>query len=257
MYGSAPERSHFTEPSRDGESGLLRFLSGHSPFRNTHPEACRDIASHAIHRFVRKGGVVISQDSSNDTLFIVRRGLVKLVIYGEDGQAITIAMLRRGDFFGETSVLDGGRCDLTAVAVEDSTLLSLGRETVFDHFEHYPETALSFAVALCQRMRVRTNIVAGLALQDVEARLVGTLVELAEPAERDLLGVVRRLPNHQELADMVGSRRETVSRVLGSMTRRRLIQKRGRGLVLSLRLDPTVRSGPILGGSGILGTSNQ
>ncbi len=238
MYGSAPERSHFTEPSRDGESGLLRFLSSHSPFRNTHPEACHDIASHAIHRFVRKGGV-------------------KLVIYGEDGQAITIAMLRRGDFFGETSVLDGGRCDLTAVAVEDSTLLSLGRETVFDHFEHYPETTLSFAVALCQRMRVRTNIVAGLALQDVEARLVGTLVELAEPAERDLLGVVRRLPNHQELADMVGSRRETVSRVLGSMTRRRLIQKRGRGLVLSLRLDPTVRSGPILGGSGILGTSNQ
>ena len=81
------------------------------------------------------------------------------------------------------------------------------------------------------------------ALHDVAARLVRTLIRLAQEdgEERQEGLLLRRRPTQQELANMVGSCRESVSRAFGTLIRRGMLEPRGRGLVLSRKLMETVR----------------
>ena len=187
----------------------------------------------------REGTVLVAQDRPGDGLYIVYSGRVKVVMYGANGREVTLAILRPGEVFGELSMLDGGPRSATVVAMSDAQLLALPREDCMRHLQRNPQTALNLLGELARRLRRADETIVGLALQDVEVRLVRTLMRLAheEGGVRGQDGLVlRRRPTQQELANMVGSSRETVSRTLAAMARQGLAFPRGRSLVLTEQL---------------------
>jgi CRP-like cAMP-binding protein len=222
-----------------------RLLVGQSPlFRGIAPAALDDLCRRMQLRTRQAGSLIVAQDEPGDALFVLVSGRARVALFGENGRELTLAELRPGDFFGEMSLLDSRPRSANVVALDDTTALALTREAFHAHLKTHPQTALNLIAELSRRLRRADETIANLALHDVEARLVRTLERLARDEgvpsaaaglqEGELL--LRRRPTQQDLANMVGSCRETISRTLTSMVRRGLVVPRGRALVLTRAL---------------------
>ena len=178
--------------------------------------------------------IIAGQDEPGDALYILVSGRARTVLFGENGREITLASLSRGDYFGETALLDDKPHPAHVVAEGEVALLSLGRQAFREHLGAHPQTALHMLRELAGKLRQANGMVESLALMDVPARLTRTLVALAEQ-EGEPFGdgmLIRKRPTQQALANMVGTCRETVSRTLSALARQGMVVTRGRSLVL-------------------------
>lgn len=216
-----------------------RNLLGQAPlFRGVSGQALDDLLRRMQIRSRPASTLLVAQDEPGDSMFLLVEGRARVVIFGENGRELTLASLRAGDVFGELSLLDSRPRSANVVAIDDVTVLALGRDAFAAHIQRFPQTALNLARELGNRLRRADEQIAALGLHDVETRLSRLLERLArEDGERNEAGlIIRRRPTQQELANMVGSCRETISRTFAAMVRRGLLLPRGRSLVVTDKL---------------------
>ena len=230
--------NHSTEPAfiqRNPHIDVLRQMPIFSPLD---PVTLRDVYRRMSVKRWYGGAIIVGQEEPGDALYVVVKGQAREVLFGENGREMTLANLGPGSFFGAMSLLDGKLRSSNVVAVDDVVLLVMRRDTFFASLEAYPQMALRMLAELSLKLRGANEIINNLALHDVSSRLMRTLVTLAEQSGelRDDGILIRRRPTQQELANMVGTCRETVSRALSSMSRRGLVVCRGRSLFLSRAL---------------------
>jgi CRP-like cAMP-binding protein len=178
--------------------------------------------------------LVFGQDDAGDAMFIIAKGRVKVVLYGESGKEVTLSVFKQGDFFGEMSLLDDLPRSANVVTLEPASLLILKREAFRRHLQENPTTAFNVMAELCRRLRKADEIISNLALLDVYGRVARVLMQLAEtdgePVEGGIL--IRKRPTQQDIASMVSTSRETVSRALSEFQRRGLLEMDGKKIVL-------------------------
>ncbi len=199
-----------------------------------------DAALGGLERLVERrrypeGAVVLGQEEAGDALFVLAQGRVKVVLYGESGREIILSMFHApGDFFGEMSLLDDEPRSATVLAVEPSTLLVLSRDAFRRHLAAQPRTALAVLAELSRRLRRADEVIGNLALLDVYGRVARTLRQMAESDGEAVDGgiVIRERPTQSEMAGMIGTSRETVSRVLSELARRGHIEVTGRRILV-------------------------
>ena len=183
--------------------------------------------------------VIVPQSAPVENLFVITSGTAKVVMTGAAGREVTLEMLRPGDLISETSLLDGSPTTASVVALTDVQLLSLPRSEILQLLGRYPQLTLSLLSEMANRMRRAEETIFALALQDIEERLCRMLVRLArDERSPDHQGglLMRRRPTQQELANMVGATRESVSRCLTSLARKGLAVCQGRSMLLTSRL---------------------
>lgn len=192
------------------------------------------LARRSATRRIRPGGLIVGQGEPAEGLYVVAQGRAKVVLFGETGRELTLRLLGSGEFFGEEAVLDQGTVPTSLVALEPTLLVVIDRVAFIEALERHPVTALRLVRHMAERTRRSDALIGGLALHDVGARLVRALIDLGEAqGERRDDGVfIRRRPTQQDLANMVGTSRESVSRALSAMARRGLVVARGRSLLL-------------------------
>jgi CRP-like cAMP-binding protein len=207
-------------------------------FKGCTPAGLEDLARRLQVRTRPATTIIVAQDEPGDAMFVIVSGRARVALFGENGRELTLSELKPGDFFGEMSLLDNRPRSANVVALSDCTLLMLTREAFVSHLKSHPQTSINLLAELTRRLRQADETIASLALHDVESRLARTLERLAkEDGESTDAGLVlRRRPTQQDLANMVGSCRETVSRTFTSMVRRGLLVQRGRALVLTRAL---------------------
>jgi CRP/FNR family cyclic AMP-dependent transcriptional regulator len=144
-------------------------------------------------------------------------------------------VLRAGGLFGEVATLDGGPSTATAVALYPSTLLVLRRDDLERYIGERPELAMRMLGELSKRLRRSDETIAELALCDVSERLIRRLRAIALQEGQAAPGgmLLQRPPTHQDLANMVGSCRETVCRSLKGLVRKGLLSTEGKTLLVS------------------------
>ena len=203
-------------------------------FRDLPSEVLGDLATRVHPRIAEAGSVIVSAEEPGDSLFVIARGKVKVVLYGETGREIILSMLRAGDFFGEMSLLDRQPRSANVVAVEDSELFTLDREAFQTHLTQHPSTAMAILAEMSRRLRHADEVIGNLALLDVYARVARIIRDLAqkqgEPADGGLL--IKERPTQQEIAGLIGTSRETVSRALNDFTRRGLLEMQGKKILV-------------------------
>jgi CRP-like cAMP-binding protein len=165
-------------------------------------------------------------------------GRAKVAMAGDSGREVTLSVLRAGDLFGELSLFDGSKRAASVIAIDPVTVLSLGRDDLMRHLSTHPQTSLALLTELTRRIRKADETIAELALCDVQDRLIRRLISLAHEDGMELPeGVmIRRRPTQQDLANMVGACRETISRTFNTLARKGLIVPRGRSLLVTRRL---------------------
>jgi CRP/FNR family cyclic AMP-dependent transcriptional regulator len=192
----------------------MELLQKVSIFRELPAETLADLSKRVWQRTADAGAVIVSHEEPGDALFIIASGKVKVVLYGETGREIILSILRGGDFFGEMSLLD--------------------RDAFQTHLGAHPSTALAILAEMSRRLRHADEVIGNLALLDVYARVARSIRELAqkqgEPVDGGLL--IRERPTQQEMAGLIGTSRETVSRALNDFTRRGLLEMNGKQILV-------------------------
>jgi len=212
----------------------VQLLRQVSIFGELPQDTLADLAKRVWHKEAEAGSVIVSQEEAGDQLFVIASGKVKVVLYGETGREIILSILRGGDFFGEMSLLDRQPRSANVVAVEDSLLLGLDRDAFQTHITSHPSTALAILAEMSRRLRHADEVIGDLALLDVYARVARIIRDLAqkqgEPVDGGLL--IKERPTQQEIAGLIGTSRETVSRALNDFTRRGLLEMQGKQILV-------------------------
>lgn len=176
-------------------------------------EAVRALARRGALRHYRKGALLIQEGEVGDTLYVVLAG--RLRVFGSDarnGREITFGTYRAGEYVGEMG-LDGGPRSASVEAVEPSTCAVVTRTTLEGFLAEHPAFAFDLLAKVIRRARAATLSAKQLALNDVYGRLKLALEQHAEAAGDGRWRTTERL-THQQLANLVGSSREMVSRLL-------------------------------------------
>jgi CRP/FNR family cyclic AMP-dependent transcriptional regulator len=210
------------------------LIKGVSLFSHVDEKAQGSLADLLIMKDFPRDTLVFGQDDPGDAMFIIAKGRVKVVLYGESGKEVTLSVFKQGDFFGEMALLDDLPRSANVVTLEPSSLLILKREAFRRHLQENPATAFNVMAELCRRLRKADGIISNLALLDVYGRVARVLIQLAETDGEAVEGgiLIRKRPTQQDIASMVSTSRETVSRALSEFQRRGLLEMDGKKIVL-------------------------
>jgi CRP/FNR family cyclic AMP-dependent transcriptional regulator len=193
------------------------------------------LASSAVRRTFPKNAVIITEGDESGPLFIILSGKVRVYLSNEDGKMVTLSDQREGSYFGELSLLDDQPRSASVMTVEPTVCALIPKQAFHAWLKEHPDdAALGLMRGLTRRIRVLTENVRGLALSDVYGRLVRILTGLAE-ADGDGLAIKDKI-SHQELANMVGSSREMVSKLMKDLSSGGFISTEGRRIRILKKL---------------------
>jgi CRP/FNR family transcriptional regulator, cyclic AMP receptor protein len=177
-----------------------------------------------IKKFPR-GSVLFEESDEGQELFIITKGLLKVSVMHEDGREFTITVSRPFDCLGEIALLDGSARSAGATALEDLEVVSIHKRD-FDLFlASHPRLKDSIIKLLCWRLRNLTNEVTDFAFLNVYYRLSKKILEFAATfgTTREEGILIDKKITHQELANMVGTSREMITKILNEMKKERVL----------------------------------
>jgi CRP-like cAMP-binding protein len=186
---------------------------------------------------VRRRQVVYLPGDPGHSVYFVNGGRVKISKVTRDGKELTLAYRGPGDLFGELAMVDGGPREEMAEAMDNALLTEMERGD-FEHLvQGHPLLGFRLAKLLTVRRREIENKIENLVFKDVNAKLAELLLRLgSDYGVDDARGTLVALKiTHQEMANLIGSTRETVSLTLSQFKRRGLIRTEGRKVIISDR----------------------
>ncbi len=212
----------------------IDFLKNVSIFEDLPEWDLEKIASLGTRKIFSKGSIILMEDEIGSALFIIIDGKVKVSRLDETGREVILSILGPGEVFGEMSLLDGMKRSATVSAIVDTEVLIIYRDDFLNLLNRYPQIAISLLRELAQRLRKADMQIKSLSLKDAEGRIGCVLIMLADDLGRMYKGhvIVEGIPTQQDIANMAGTSRETVSRVLSRFERRGLIKVEGRKLII-------------------------
>jgi len=181
-----------------------------------------------------KNSMIILEEEYGDLVFVVKTGTIKITRVNDEGKEVILALLGAGEIFGELAILDGEARSANALAQENCQLLAINKEDFLDILKHNFSISYSLLCELAKRLRKSDQQIEALSLSDAEHRIGVSLLNLAED-----MGVIRKgkvtiqnLPFQQDIANMAGTSRETVSRVMKILENKAMISKEGHTLII-------------------------
>jgi len=192
-----------------------------------------------VQDFNRDETVVLEGDCSMKALYLIASGTVQVYMTGVDGRETILSFLERGDFFGEMSLIDGEPRSASVRTVTDAQLMIIHREPFLTLIRQTPEIAMSLLSEMSKRLRKANKQIGSLSTMSVSGRVAGTLLNLMEERGRrihtdngQMVTVIHNRPTQQQLADMSGTTRETVSRICSMLVKANAIAMTGKDIVI-------------------------
>ena len=192
-----------------------------------------------VQDFNRDETVVLEGDCSMKALYLIASGTVQVYMTGIDGCETILSFLERGDFFGEMSLIDGEPRSASVRTVTDAQLMIIHREPFLSLIRQTPEIAMSLLSEMSKRLRKANKQIGSLSTMSVSGRVAGTLLHLMEERgmrihtdNGQMVTVIHNRPTQQQLADMSGTTRETVSRICSMLVKANAIAMTGKDIVI-------------------------
>jgi CRP/FNR family transcriptional regulator, dissimilatory nitrate respiration regulator len=197
----------------------------------------------AVEKNFKKGDSVFLEGEESNGFYIIGEGLVKIYKLSSDGKEQILHILGPGEPFGEVPVFSGQRFPANAETITNSHVLFFPRPAFTDLITEHPSLALNMLAVLSVRLRQFTTQIENLSLKEVPARLAGYLIYLAE--EQGEEEMVTLNISKGQLASLLGTVPETLSRVFARMNTQNLIEVDDRRIkLLDLdRLEDLAESG--------------
>ena len=174
----------------------------------------QQVASLLIERRFPKNKTIVEEGLTGDYMYVLREGQVKVTKLSADGREKILELLDAGDFFGEMSLLDSAPRSATVKTMREARVLALSRSDFLSLLRRSPDLAMAVIQELTRRLRQVDEQASSLSFQRVKERTQGLLVRLSKDFECPDGRRMTPALTHQQIADMVGTSRETVTRVV-------------------------------------------
>lgn len=188
-----------------------------------------------IRRYSRRD-VVLQKGGSGDGLLFLLSGQLQVIDVTEDGRAIGLRMLAPGDFFGEIALINQSTRSASVVALSEVLVAFLPATTAMHLFSHAPSVAQQMLRHLAHKIQRDSEFRSLLSINNTARRIYSYISLMQQkPEQSDEKPVVENLPTHQDIANMINTSRETVTRALLALSQQGIIQKDSGRLII---LDP-------------------
>jgi len=192
------------------------------------------VATVAKARRYAKDDVVFHADESGDIFCLIKEGQVKVTMISPEGKEIILSLLGPGDFFGEMALLDNEPRSATIIATEPLEIVTIWRSDFLHILSENFSITQKVLAELSKRLRNASNRIESLATMDVYGRLarffLDTARERGKVLDNGYVAVTR--PTHQAIANMIGTSRETVSRLIHDLMKQNLLLSEGKTIYL-------------------------
>ncbi|RSX53436.1 Crp/Fnr family transcriptional regulator [Bifidobacterium goeldii] len=206
-------------------------------FKRVSPQQASELLPYLQRATFDKGDYIFREGDTDHRMYLLERGRVKLMRESNDRRVQLLSIHAHGEVLGEIPVFDpnGGPRTASAVSMTHGTHVAwLEHDALFSWLSEYPNVAIDMLQVLARRMRENNERISDLVFMDVPARLAKTLLNLGarfgEPVEAGL-----KVPHdltQEELAQLVGSSRETVNKALMDFANRHWIAREGRSIII-------------------------
>lgn len=213
----------------------MEFLRNVPIFTDINDDELTKIVRVGVRKKYKKGSIILLEEETGAALFVIISGKVKIVRADDDGREVILSILGESDFFGEMSILDGLARSASVVAITKTELFMIHRRDFLQLLEDVPTVAISLLKELTMRLRKADAQIKSLSLKDAAGRVATVILQLA-----DDIGTIRKgcveidaLPLQQDLANMAGTSRETISRMVHLFIKKGHLELQGNKLIIN------------------------
>ena len=186
------------------------MLKNVSLFANVPEGVLAQLEQMSVARKYPKNTILFMEGDESTHLYIIRKGKVTVSVAGEDGRQVILNYMGEGEYFGELALMDGKPRSATVTTATPCEFIAISRASFQRLLKASPEFVFAITSAFADRVRSLTDSVKDLALLDVYGRVSVALEKLSDDNGR----IDNPKVTHQDIANMVGSSREMVSRIM-------------------------------------------
>lgn len=193
-------------------------------FNGLAEEQLQELAMIVVDQVCRRGQTIFMEGDEGNGFYVVNTGKVKIYKLSPDGKEQILHIFGPGEPFAEVPVFAGQRFPANAEALEETRLFFFPRKAFLDLIRRHPSLALNMLAVLSRRLRQLAGLVEDLSLKEVPARLAAYLLYQSDHWEEPEFAL--DIPKGQ-LASLLGTIPETLSRILTRMVKDGLIESTG------------------------------
>jgi len=204
-------------------------------FDGTSPEVLGAVASQFIRRQQAAGADLFRQGEPAESMYLIKKGLVKLWRTSPEGRVITLGIRNAGDFLGETALLETGEYPVTATCLEPTLTCGIDRKNFEALVAKHPPLALAVIRNLSRQIERLSDNLDALAETSLDDRLYKLLANVAQEVGARVPGgwTIEHALTHEELAFLVGAHRVSVTRALRRLRNTGRVRKSGKSFFVS------------------------
>ena len=197
----------------------INYLQMVDIFQDLSKEEMREMDRTTTMSTCRRGKIFYQPEDSSEVLFILKKGQVQFYRLSPEGKKLVVATIGPGTIFGEMAIIGQGMQNTFAEAVDDCLLCVMSRHDVERLILSKPAVALHFMEVMADRLRRAEARLEEMAFKSIPARLAGLLLHLRQEQGDRISGYT-----HQDLADAIGTYRETTTQTLNEFKARALVE---------------------------------
>jgi CRP-like cAMP-binding protein len=212
----------------------LWYLKRINLFKAMKPDEMMDLAQKTTMKNFRKKELIYLSNQPGEYVYLLKKGVVKISKLTSDGRELTLALLKPGEIFGELEALGAGETGAQAEAHSDVMICVLRRKDLLGLMQTKPDLGISLSKLIGFRRRIIENRMENLIFRNIPQRLAALFLELKEEFGRNEGDTIKiDVPlTHEDLANLIGSARATVTDVLNDFKKQGIIQTAGKYFIL-------------------------
>ena len=184
----------------------------------------------AVKKQINKGEIIVSEGDEGEGFFVIVEGRVKVFKVSTEGKEQILHIFGSGQPFGEVPVFTGQRFPANAQAIDKTRVLFFPRASIVNLISANPSLALNMLAIMSIKLRQFAVQIENLSLKEMPARLASYLISLAGEQNKD--EVVTLQISKGQLASILGTIPETLSRVFAKLSGQNLINVDGKKITL-------------------------
>lgn len=213
---------------------LQNCLKDLTVFSKLKPDELELVCKSSYEKHYKKGGIIFFENDVHGGLYLLISGRVKLTMLSPNGKEKVLNILQEGDIMGEISFFDLDPHPITAEAIEDTRLLIIPREKLEEIITEKPSLALKIIESLAKKTRLLTSQVRELVFHDAAGRMASLIRRFLDDFGLKVSSgkMIDIILTHKEIANLIGSSRVTVTKIINNFIDQGIIKMYKRKIVV-------------------------
>jgi CRP/FNR family transcriptional regulator len=207
------------------EKSKNEFLKKTPLFSSLTDKEINQIINKMAVKHFKKNETILYEEDTNEFMYLILMGRVKVIRITEDGKEIILAIHKAGSFFGEMSMIDGKTTPASVIATEHSLIAVISKNDFYSILFSQSKVVINLLKILCTRLRRSWDTIQLLNFNNASQRTKMLLLMLSdEYGTKTPEGTILNIKlTHQNISDMTGLTRETVTRVIDKLQKNKEI----------------------------------